>query len=235
MSEPLIQDQEDIAGRLAADAYFADITVLIQRRGVTESDIEVALSVLNEKIGKIGACAILAMPSIVPDNPDTPNPEYFIELGVQVITAAMFNENTASGGTGKQAEEIAERVRQLIHRVPIGRSTYSFNRMEPVDRPEGQVSYGVIFRRRHGDVALQRCGIPLIEPDEGATPVEVTLSAQPGDAPIWYTLDDTYPSSANPNATLYTAPFTIAAAARLRAAAQKTGLQQSGVAEATFT
>jgi hypothetical protein len=232
MSDPLQQDQEDIFSRLSGDATFSDVSVLLERRGVTESDIEIALSVLNTKAGKIGACAVVLMPTLQPNEPDAPGPEYFVEIGVQVISQALFNAS-AGGGTGKTAEDLALRVRQLLHRFDGGLGAWSFARMEPILGDPGKVTYAVLFRRTAQDEALPKAPLPLIEPEGGATPASVTLAAGDADA-IWYTTNGSYPSPSNATATLYTVAIAIATPAILRAVAYKTNRQASNVASARF-
>lgn len=231
--DPIEQDQSDFAARLAADSYFSDITILEQRKGVTENDIEVALSVLNEKATKIGAVAIVLMPELLPSEPDAPGPEYRVRATVQAITAALFNDG--DDGTGKSAEAIATRVRKLLHRFSGGHgSTWAFTGMEPIASVDGQVSYGVAFTRLARDEDLPKTALPLLDPDEGATPTNVTITHATADS-IYYTLDGSYPSSLNEEATLYAGPVAIAAAATLRAVAYRAGYQPSNVAEATYT
>lgn len=232
--DPLQQDQEDFAARLNGDAYFADITVLLQRRGVTEADIEQALSVLNEKIGKIGACVVVLKPGLVATDPDAPGPEYRVSLTVQVITQPLFNDD-ATTGTLKVTEAIAERVRVVLHRFATAGGTYSFAAMEPAEVEAGKDSFSVTFTRRAGDYGFTACGLPLISPDEGAVPQLVTLTTATAGASIYYTLDGTYPWSGNPAALLYAAPFNVVAPATLRAVAFKAGLIPSGAAAAAFT
>ncbi len=228
---PQKRSQGDFAARLAADSYFEDITVLEQNKGVTEDDVTQALGVLNEKNGKIGAIAIVLMPELVPSNADTPGPEYKVRGTVQVITAALFNEG--ENGTGKTAESIARRVRQLLHRYDGGWGTWSFAGMEPLPVAEGQVSYGVVFTRLGRDVKFAKLATPLIDPDAAALPVNVTITAQP-ESEIYYTEDGSYPHPDNPEATLYSAPVAIAEATTLRAVAYKTGYQPSNVAGAEY-
>lgn len=230
--DPLQQDQEDFAARLKGDAYFADIKVLVQRKGVTEADIEQALSVLNEQGGKIGACVIVLKPALLATNPDAPGPEYRVALSVQVITQPLMNDGDS--GTGKETEAIAERVRLVLHRFATYGGTYSFASMEPADVEEGKDSFAVIFTRRACDSA-EKCGLPLLDPDEGAAPQAVTLTTATVGARIYYTLDGSYPWPGNEAAALYVAPVAVAEAATLRAVAYKDELIPSGVTQASYT
>lgn len=228
MSDALELDQEDFAERLKADPYLDDISVFVQRKGVTENDINVALSVLNEKGGKIGACLVVLMPELVPDSPNVPGPRYNIRTTVQVIEQPLFNlDNT---GTGKSAEQIAQRVRQLLHHFANGHgATYNFDGMEPISADAGKVSYAVKFSRLAGDSMLAKVATPSISTDSVSAPATVTIACATAGATIRYSLDGTYPT------LLYTAPLAVTTAATVRAVAEKTGLQQSDIRQLTIT
>lgn len=229
--DPLEQDQEFFAARLESDDFFRDVTVLLQRKGVTESDIDEALSTLLSKDDRLGAVVVVLKPALLPTEPDAPGPEYKVSLTVQVITQPMFNDGDT--GTGKTSEQIAARIRTLLHRFATSGGTFSFAAMDPVDVPDGKDSYSVTFTRLARDCAAQ-CGLPLIDPDEGVAPQTVALSCATVDAEIWYTLDGSYPAPGNELARLYLGPLDIAAAGCLYAGAYKAGLLPSGLAHATF-
>lgn len=227
--DSLEQDQTDFHARIDVDSFFAEITALLQRKGVTESDIETALSVLNEKVGKIGACVIVLKPVLVASTPDAPGPEYFVEITVQAITQPMFNDD-ATTGTLKTTEAIAQRLRVVGHRF----KGYSFAAQQTEEVAEGKDSYSVSFRRLTRDDDA-RCGKPLFEPDSGAGSQEITLTTATAGASIYYTTDGSYPSADNPEAGLYAAPITPGVGNRLRAVAYKTGLIASDITEVLYT
>lgn len=231
MSEDLDLEQEDFFERLKADPFFSDVTVLLQRKGVTDSDVDEALSVLNEKAGKIGACAIVLLPSQSPEDPNVPGPRYQIIQTVQIIEQPLFN--LGDTGTGKSAEQISQRVRQILHHFSNGYGgTYNFAGLEPIAADAGKISYGVKFSRAGGDAAIAKATLPTISTTPAVGPAtgwDITLTCATLGAAIWYTTDGSYPSSANANAHLYGAPFNQATAATLRAAAEKSGMQQSNV------
>lgn len=235
MKDALELDQEDFFGRLLASPDLAEVEILLQRKGVTESDIETALSVLNSRVegGKIGACVIIIMPSLTPVSEDVPGPLYSINMVVQVIEQPMFN--TGATGTNLTAEQLAQKVRMLFQHFSNGQGgTYAFAGMEPIAVAEGQISYGVRFQRQAGDTAAQIVTMPSISSTGPAAPATVTITCATAAAAIYYTTDGSYPSSANEAATLYAAPFVQATAATIRAAAEKTGLQQSNVRQLTL-
>jgi hypothetical protein len=229
--DPLRQDQEDIAARLAGDGYFADISVFEQRRGVTENDIERALSTITEKASKSGAAVIVLKPRLQPSEPDAPGPEYRILIEVQVITQPLVNDGDA--GTQKETEAIAERVRLLLHRFGTTNGTFSFAGMEAADVEEGKDAFIVGFTRLARYGCATQCGLPLLAPDEGSGTAEVTITSGTDGASIYYTLDGTYPRAGN--GTLYAAPFAPGAGVTLRAVAYKDGLLPSNVTGVTFT
>ena len=138
------------------------------------------------------------------------------------------------------AEEICDRIRQIIHRVQFGRGQgLFFDGMSPLPAPDGQVSYVVNFRCRQIDSpppSVATCGI---SPESGTGPISVTLSNQTSGAAIYYSLDGSYPSSVGaaatpPTSTLYTVPFTALAGALVRAAAEKADYQGSNVAQVQY-
>jgi hypothetical protein len=229
MSDALELDQEDFFGRVLASPDLAEVATLLQRKGVTQSDIDTALSVLNERSGKIGACIVVLMPSLVSQSPNSPGPLYNIRMTVQVIEQPLFN--LGDTGTGLSAEQIAQHLRVLFHLFANGHGgTYVFDGMEPIAVADGQISYGVSFARKAGDGSAAKVATPEIAADAGTAPANITLTCATAGASIYYTTDgSSYPSSANANATLYTVPFAQATAATIRAVAEKSGLLPSNV------
>jgi hypothetical protein len=230
MSANLRQEQDDFAGRMAVDPYFSQIATFVQHKGVTENDIQTALAVLNQNGGKLGACVIVLMPVIVPDPKDGIGIEYFIQETLQVIEQPIFNLGPT--GTQKNAEEIAEYLRGLLRVFTTGLGgTYVFDGMEPIPRDAGQISYGVKFKRLSRDARPAKVATPILSSNSPSAPANVTITCATAGAGIWYTLDGTYPSSVNPSATHYTAPFNQGSACTVRAAAEYAGLQQSNISQ----
>jgi hypothetical protein len=218
------RSQGDFAGRLGMDDYFADVTVLEQNKGATEDDVLQALSTLNEKVGKNGACVVVLMPELLPATPDVPGPEYRVRVTVQVIVQPLFNDGDS--GTGKSAEQIARRVRQLLHNYDGGWGTWTFAGMDPLPVTEGQVSYGVAFTRTGRHPRQVKLSLPMGDPDEAAVPCAVTLEG-PAGADLYYTTDGTYPTPGAAGTTLYSSAIAIAEPTTLRVVAYRAGSQPS--------
>lgn len=218
------RDQEDFHQRLLADNFLSEVPVLLQRKGVTDSDIAEALATLNERApGKLGAVIVVLMPALTPESTDNPNPNYNVTLTVQVIENPLLNGD-ANGGIGLSCEQIARRVRQLFQLFAPGNGkTWWLSDMAPAEVAEGSISYAVTFSRKGGDnmpgkLELPRCRINK----QGEVTIEqaaVELLSK-----IYYTTDGTYPSSQNPSAKPYADPFIPDAAVTLiRAVAEPAG------------
>lgn len=231
-------DQEDMYNRLRADKYFRNVTpVLLQRTGITENDVQIAMQTVQG--GTVcGTVAIVMMPKLIPEARDAAGPRYWVRYAVQVIDYPLYRSQ-ANLGAGVSAEEICDRVRQIMHRFSTGRGqTLFFDGMEPVPVQDGQVSYVAYFRCLRADSPATQCATVGISPASGAGPTTVTLTCATAGASIYYTTDGSYPSSINTAATLYSAPFSAAAAALVRACASKPNdstFQDGNVAQVQYT
>jgi hypothetical protein len=234
-SSALELDQEDITGRLEADSYFVSSTpVLQQRKGITEDDVQIAMQTVQPGT-KCGTVVIVLMPKMIPEARDAAGPRYWVRYAVQVIDYPLYRRQTGIG-TGVSAEAICDRVRQILHRFSPGRGqTIYFDGLEPVPVKEGQVSYVVYFRCLGADSPPTQCATCGISPASGAGPLTVTLTNSTSGASIYYTTDGSYPSAQNATATLYSAPFTAAAAALVRAVASKASYQDGNAAQVQYT
>lgn len=235
----LLRAQNDAYGRVLAHPYFNDIAVILERKALTSAEIAKLLGTVKGRSGKVGAAILVQRPYYFPSADDASARGQL----VQVFTALEHPTlNTSSIGTGKTAEEIALELLRLFHFCAATVPTQVYSALPagavlPDDSFEGINAWATRVQMFADLGRPDRCGVPLISPDEGAAPQTITLTCATPGASIYYTVDgDSFPSSANtPAATLYTVPFQLAAAATVRATAQKSGMQQSGMAEATFT
>lgn len=232
MSDDLELDQQDFVSLLEGDSLFATVAVLKEFKGDIESDIAQSLATLNEKTGKVGACAVVLQPIEVPTNPDTPNPELKVRFSVQVFDQPLLNQGDQ--GTGQDIWTLARRSRQLGHRRNFGRGLYNWVGTE--DAPQSDTSRRsriVIFEKLAQEQSFERLGAPLIDPEEGgAVPQAVSLTGPDGST-IRYTLDGSYPSETT--GTLYSGALNITDPCTLRAVAYKAGALPSNVSQAIFT
>lgn len=226
----LEQDQLDIYARIQNDPYFvAGVPVLLQLKGITERDVAQAISTANQSNGLVGSVVIVLMPTLLAQDPDAPGPRYNAVYKIQVIDWPVMRRQ-AVGGTEASADEISDRVREIVHRFTMGRGqSIYFGGMEPEIVPDGKVSYVLRFKRVGADAPPVSVASVGIAP-AGPGPATVTLTCATAGAAIWYTVDGSYPGSnrtACPTSTLYTGPFPVAAGVTVRAAGELTGYQQS--------
>ena len=227
-------DQTDIQARLQNDPYFAGlIPVLLQRVGITEDDIQVALQTMQAGFSAVGSVVIVLMPDISTDTPNAPGPRYWVRYALQVIDWPIVRRQSP-GGTGVSAEEIADRVREIMQYFSPRNQAFAFDTVTPVPMTEGRVSYVVRFKRIGADQPPPQCAAVTFSPNAGPGPVTLTLTAsQPAGATIWYTTDGSYPGSTQAapvgTALQYTAPFSVPSGTLIRAAAEfpSGGYQQS--------
>lgn len=226
--DQLEQDQRDFFGRLLSDPFLSDVKILLEEKGDIEADVLQALSVFNDRGGKIGACVVVLMPTLTGDSPDAPGPRSTVRMTVQVIDQPVVN--LGAGGVGMSGSQIAERVRQVLHMFSTGRgNTYTFAAQDPIPVEAGKNSYGVAFTRLCADAPPPKVAAVSIALSSPSVPSTVTLSTVTAGAAIRYTLDGSYPGSGNPVAMLYEAPVAISAAVYLRAAAELAGHQPSNI------
>lgn len=231
----LEQLQKDLAERLEAEAYFADIGVYVFRPRenleVTEiqGKIDEQLNCLVLKAGKGGAAVMVLMP--VADAPDAnvPGPRLEISVTVRVQEIPLFNMGAT--GTLKSAEEIGLAVLQAIHHfIPHGVSQMlvaATAALTPNLEFAPKITYDAKFSTFHGLARPSKVATPQID---GAIPSAVTVACATSGAAIYYTLDGSYPRSGNLGAVLYSTPFDVTPPVTIRAGAFKINMQGSDVA-----
>jgi hypothetical protein len=238
MSDSLLTDlQTDLAARLEADDFFADIPVLTERKADVGSGIGKALGTLAGKGSRAGVCVILMSPVASAEIPNLPGPVLDIELAARVLENVLIN--TGANGTGKPALTVARRVARLLHHYRAeGLSQIVIAdkpTIVPVEDPVAPLAYEIRFRSREGDLEpFAKVAMPAIAPNSGAPPQTVTLTCATAGAAIHYTLDGSHPAATNPAAALYTAPVLVQNPCTLRAGASKTACVASDTARADY-
>jgi hypothetical protein len=240
---PLEQTLYDLRDRAAADPFYADIPLFVMRPRVAEESfaiiqtrVDEAINCLRLKAGKGGAAVTFLMPQGDTDKPNVSGPQMRFTYTARVQEHPILNFGPK--GTRKSAEEIALHTLQLFHLCMLnGANCLAADpaTLTPSAEFAPKLTYDVRFFAQGNLRPPAKVALPLISPRSGAAPQEVTLTCATDGAALWYTLDGSYPSSANPEAEEYDEPFTVSTAATLRVAAEKTDLQQSDVAQAAYT
>lgn len=221
----------DIAARLAADAYFIDITVITDRKGDINTEVQKAIGPVASKGGKSGVCVIVTQPVGTVSEPSIPASMLDLDISVRVLENVVIN--TGSGGTGKSAASIARAIVAILHLYNspgiCGLIHPSKPTIIPVASPVLTYDVQFIAQEKPMDSSWQnfKC-MPVSDSLSSENlPTTVTLTCPTPGATIRYTLDGSYPASANAAAHVYAAPFQITTAAALRLVATKSGLIDS--------
>jgi len=207
--------QRMMADRLRADSFFADIAILEERKGVTSDDVLTALSTMNERNGKLGACVMVRMAMREARSPDLPSPEHRVTLPVAVFETPLFNRAEPQG-TLKTADLISQHVERVLHGFQAHDLSASLHTEGtiPDNYQDGTLELVVNFSTQTFGQYLPVVSMPRIEVSAG----EATLTSNTAGASIYYTLDGSYPGT---DASLYSVPFSVNAGQTVRAVAYK--------------
>lgn len=227
------QFQKDVEARLNNLPFFSDVTVIRDTPGVIDNDILNALSTLNEKAGKNGTCVVVKLVEEVVPDADLGGPQTELEFTVRFFTDALIN--LGENGTKKSNAAIRRAARRGLHHwSPNGSNVVYCDKAagsiyeSGIDGIEG---YDAKFRMPLPDDYPTVVQFPRIAIAGALPAITVTLTGPVG-AEIRYTTDGSFP---DPVATLYSAPFLIAAACTIRAAAYVTGEAGSSIAVQQIT
>lgn len=218
--------QDDIAGRLAADEFFAHIPVGAQHKGVIADDIAQALQALAGDGTEAGAGVIVMMPSRTVPHPNIPGPAYDLTITIRAMEIPFINR--AEGGTNRTATAISLRIEHLLHQLTLSGVVLTAQRVGGLQDAAGGVASDVDISFRYGLPAANRVQAPSMTLAGSL----VTLSSATSGATIRYTTDGSYPGL---TAAAYTAPFAAASGTTIRAVAYAAGRQASDLSEATVS
>jgi hypothetical protein len=229
--------QDDCYYRLLGATELANIAFILQRRLLTDAEIENQLRTVKGRNGKVGICAIVGMPTFSVPSPDTPGPVGNVEQSILVLEHPELNAGSA--GTGSNAEEVAlEIVQQLHHYMPASVAqvlTARADAIVPDLTVENLVGYLVTLHTSGGLEKPAKVATPAISGSSATAPSTITITCATSGATIRYTTDGSNPSPGNPTAATYSAPFAQAIAAEIRAVASKASYQQSNTARLIIT
>lgn len=224
--------QLDLAARLQAAAFFANVPVLILRPRAAltaaqiQDQINAALGALTAQNGQAGLCATVLMPVLGTQRQELPGPYLHLKCTVRLQENVLVNMGT--NGTQIPCEDAAIAVAQILHLWTPG-GTAGILRAAPetiTPQPalDGKVTYDVVLESELDLPCLPKEPQPFISNDAGT----ISITCADPDAAIYYTVDGTSPWPGNATypatATLYTEPFAAPAPGTLiRAAAFTSG------------
>lgn len=239
MNDSFLSDlQNDLVGRGLADEFLGALGgVLDERKGNILDDIQTRMGLVNAgATGKLGACVILLAPVGTVEYVNAPGGPLTADVTFRVLEMPLYNMGET--GTQKPALDICHRVvRVFQHYAPGGLAsclTAKKPTIVPYQDELAPVAYEVRFAcLQANDDGFDKAATPVLSAEEGAAPLNVSISCATAGAAIYYTLDGSHPRSGN--GTLYAGPVAVNAAATLRAAAYKAGIIASDVACGIYT
>jgi hypothetical protein len=221
---PLLQPM--VTAKLNSEPFFSPIAIFaIEERDIS-SQVASSLAgyggnVQGQTGKKAGATIEVLMPELSSRLPDSPGPTTIIDQKFHVKTNSTINFGASGNGVGIKPEAIAARIAQTFHKFSFG-DTKHFNGFYAPDD---------YYRRLHpgydntGDlkplVVIEVTIQAILQPDELAQTSQPTISAPEqtvtltdtqsgGGSAIYYALGyGQFPGTGNPNAILYSAPFTV--------------------------
>ncbi len=230
----LKQILQECIDELDANDYFCDIPILLADKEDLGFEIEKSIGILQNEGGKIGVFCITNLDAVSAENSDFGPIFSKINFSLEVYENPELNRGT--GGTGKQAIEIAERIATLLHLftpvsargpVTIGEPAIDAAALtiaEGVELPGYKINFsvpGLIQNER------EKIKTPEINNENRV----ITLSCETSGAAIFYTTDGTKPGPLNGN--LYTEKF-LAPACILKARAFLSGYLASKITTITI-
>lgn len=190
------QFHKDAEGRLNSLAFFSDITIIRDTPGVIDADVEQALSTLNKKTGKAGACIVLMAPQETVPDPDMVGPEILIRMAGRIYTDALVN--LGANGTGKSNARIRREYRKAFHHwTPNGANAVYCDKKggDPLDLIDGVESYEIdVLLPLPEEFETAFLPEPVISGTAAAVSITSMTNGAVNNARIWYSLDGSFPS-----------------------------------------
>jgi hypothetical protein len=236
----IVAIQEDLTMLLKSTATLDLVNVVQFRKLLLDSEQDAALIWQQPRNagGPAGIGILIEMPAVKVTHPSLPGPEFIAEFSFVVLEERITNQ-TAAVGTQLTAEEVAQRVAEILHGATDDLWGGGMFADGPIieDVASDVVPPGILGKRVKLNLRLRRQ-----QTERAATPVPAlqednttAFTCATAGAAIYYTLDGSFPGKANANAVLYAAPFTPEVGQTLRAAAYADGLLPSHVIHGTIS
>lgn len=235
---PLEQLQSDVEHCLLSMHLLRHVTITAVRPRSSgevlniQTKINNTLAGLSVRNGKRGLGVIVGMPEMRDVNPNMRTVKGELVLVMNLIENPLINEG--ADGTGLTAEALAWLLATTLPQTnlaPGGQIIADKDLIAPQPESvmEKRIEYRVTLRMLTHAAPVEKVATPAVQHASGT----LTLSCTTSGAAIYYTLDGSYPGPGNAQATLYSAPVSVATGA-LRTAAHHDDMASSDVAAVTL-
>lgn len=226
----------ELAAALEADAFFADIPVIVAEAGNVRLEMERKQALITSKSGHRGVAVIVLQMVGDDDAPEVTFGPMLLRPAFQVIENVEFNND--ANGTRKSHRRVARRIVQVIKALGLIGMTTDFTADKPCIEPVNlEPDLGALvkasqvnFKTYEADTEeLSQVATPQVTAFPDTTPKFQIACATDG-AEIWWSADDSFTAPGRAGAQLYTSPVDIPPGGlTVRAAAYKDGMVGSRV------
>ena len=236
----LKQWQLDVTQALLSAPLLANVQVKSYRQMREKQEIDYRTVLTTPRNGKVGAGAIVLMPSGIADNTNVTGP--IMRWSIGVVAIEQDDLNMSAIGTGLTAEDVGLLVLDAMH-LDCDQSHGTLFAASSAMGPEaeytfpGCIAYRVTLTLSAGkNIQTPRCALPQVSIAGGMA----ALACSTAGADVRYTLDGSFPTSnvagdaANASSVGYTAPFAVASGQTLRVAAYADGFNKSTTLQVTI-
>ena len=228
--------QADVMAILALCPDLADVALLAQDAGDTESDVLRKLGPLNAgETGKRGLVIVVMLPEVDASEPNLPGPPLDITIELQVIEHPKINRGTS--GTGIRSSVAALRTLSALHLRGLGKVMLmgSKEAVRPLQVKPGFISHALKLEVPYRGISpAARCAPVTAAFDSGTDTLTLTC-ATPGST-IYLTFDESTPGPSNPDGFIYNSPEVgISVGTVVRAMAVHATISPSDILELTVT
>jgi Fn3 associated len=220
----------DIATSLQAAPSLIYVPAKAEWKMHLQQEVDVATALQTGRNGRAGALCVVEMPE--PESAQNNISGVIEDQHFNVMVIEQVDINMAQGGTNIFAEEICQRVKDILHlwaddlygTIKLAGKT---NFVRDANRFPGCMVYSIPFvLPKCKSTQTQRCSTVQIVNNSGV----ITMTCATVTATIFYTLDGTTPTNqdgGNANSVQYSAPFNANAGTLIRAAAFEPTMNQS--------
>jgi hypothetical protein len=232
----------ELQARLEADAFFADIPVIVADKGNVKLEMERRQSAITEKGGRRGVAVIVLQLVTDDDYPEVTFGPHTLRPAFQIVENTELNNDER--GTRKSCRRVARKIHQIIKPLVLHGYATVFTADSPAIEPvnlaselgDKLVAMQANFVTHEFDTEqLSQVATPEFAAGSGDVP-ELVMTCATEDAEIWYSTDGSYPAPNRPGSIQYATPIAIPLAGfTVRACAYKADMVASEVFRAAIS
>jgi len=199
---------DQVRDALLADPFFSVVPAISGASLIISADPHDIVTEINEALNNIGLGIVVQLPVAHVNHPNEAGPVFDdVTVVISIFENSTVNRSvTTNGGNNPTAYAAAMEICGIIHHfAPIGvDDEFIITACIPV--PDDTYVRWEIHAKTQVAIQATRVSIGAVTATPstpGDSTQTVSLSCATAGAPIWYTLDGTYPSPRNPTSAIY--------------------------------